>query len=224
MLEGLSMPRQLRLVVVLSLILLPPTVAFADFTGPVVSVLDGDTIEVLNDHHAERFRLSGIDCPEKGQAFGQKAKQSASALAFGQDVTLQTHGYDKYKRTLADVLLLDGTNVNHMLVKDGWCWWYRKYAPLDTELEKLKTNTREAKQGLWADPSPNPPVGLSQQHWQWNGLLNRSNQQHMPLIVHLRHNPIPLANSLGLLSVVVEMQVFYVTSKFSDQIVIAFNA
>jgi len=27
-----------------------------------------------------------------------------------------------YGRTLADVLMADGTNVNHMLVKDGWCW------------------------------------------------------------------------------------------------------
>ena len=61
-------------------------------TGPVVSVLDGDTIEVLNGHHAERIRLSGIDCPEKGQAFGKRAKQAASALVFGKEVTLQTHG------------------------------------------------------------------------------------------------------------------------------------
>ncbi len=40
----------------------------SDFSGSVVSVLDGDTIEILNGHHAERIRLSGIDCPEKGQA------------------------------------------------------------------------------------------------------------------------------------------------------------
>jgi hypothetical protein len=38
---------------------------------------------------------------------------------------------------LADVLLSDSTHVNHMLVKDGWCWWYRKYAPGDTVLEQL---------------------------------------------------------------------------------------
>jgi len=50
-------------------------------------------------------------------------------LVLGGDVTLQTYGKDKYGRTLADVLLLDGTNVNHTLVGDGWCWWYRKYAP-----------------------------------------------------------------------------------------------
>ena len=35
----------------------------ADFSGLVVSVLDGDTIEVLHNHRPERIRLSGIDCP-----------------------------------------------------------------------------------------------------------------------------------------------------------------
>jgi micrococcal nuclease len=45
--------------------LLFPFIICADFTGPVVSVLDGDTIEVLHNGHAERIRLSGIDCPEK---------------------------------------------------------------------------------------------------------------------------------------------------------------
>ena len=39
---------------------------------------------------------------------------------------------DKYRRTIADVLLPDGTYVNHTLVKEGLCWWYRKYAPGDT--------------------------------------------------------------------------------------------
>ena len=43
-----------------------------DFTGLVVSVLDGDTIEVLHNRHPERIRLSGIDCPEKGQAYGTR--------------------------------------------------------------------------------------------------------------------------------------------------------
>ncbi|OAI47496.1 hypothetical protein AYO43_04385 [Nitrospira sp. SCGC AG-212-E16] len=42
--------------------------------------------------------------------------------------TRQTHDLDKYGCTLADVCLLDGTRINHALVKDGWCWWCRKYA------------------------------------------------------------------------------------------------
>jgi endonuclease YncB( thermonuclease family) len=51
-----------------------------------------NTIEVLHNQHPERIRLSGIDCPEKGQAYGQKAKQASSELVFGKEVTLPTFG------------------------------------------------------------------------------------------------------------------------------------
>lgn len=37
--------------------------ARADFSGPVVSVLDGDTFEVLHNQHPECIRLSGIGLP-----------------------------------------------------------------------------------------------------------------------------------------------------------------
>jgi len=81
-----------------------------------------DTNEAFHSGNHERIRLSGIDCPEKGQAYDKRVKQAASDLAFRKEVTPQTHGLDKYGRTLADVLLPDGTNVNHTLVKVGWCW------------------------------------------------------------------------------------------------------
>ena len=84
---------------------------------------------MLHNTHPERIRLSGIDCPEKGQAFDIRAKQAASTFVFGKDAILDTHGKDKYRRTLADVFLRDGTHVIQELVKDGWCWWNRKYAP-----------------------------------------------------------------------------------------------
>ena len=99
---------------------------------------------------SERFAHQGF----------QLDTHAASDLAFGKEVTIQTHGYDKYKRTLGDVFLLDGTNVNQELVKQGWCWWYQKYAPGDTVLEGLEKEAREAKKGLWADPHPVPP-------WEW---------------------------------------------------------
>ena len=64
-----------RLLLTSVAVFLFPYFSFADFSGPVVSVLDGDTIEVLHNTHPERVRLSGIDCPEKGQAFCSNAEQ-----------------------------------------------------------------------------------------------------------------------------------------------------
>lgn len=127
------------------------------FTGQVMSVLDGDTIEVVHNKNAQRIRLYGIDCPEKRQAFGTRAKQATSSLIFSKAVTVQVHGHDKYKRTLGDVFLSDGTHVNHELVAEGWCWWYRKYAPEDVTLAALEAAARVARKGLWVDPDPVPP-------------------------------------------------------------------
>ena len=103
----------------------------ADLSGPVISVLDGDTIDVLNGHHADRIRLNGIDCPEKGQAFGTRAKHAGADLAVGKEVTVQTHGHDKYTRTIGDMSLPDGMNLNQKLVKQGW--WYCTYVPGNRE-------------------------------------------------------------------------------------------
>jgi micrococcal nuclease len=128
----------------------------ADFKAEVIRVLDGDTIEVLHEKKPERIRLYGIDCPEKGQAFGQKAKQATSSLLFGKDVRIESHGSDKHRRTLGTVF--DGDlNVNQELVKEGWCWWFRKFVPKDQALKRLEQEAKEAKKGLWTDPNPVPP-------------------------------------------------------------------
>ena len=64
------------------------------------------------------------------------------------------HGLDKHGRILADVLLSDGTNVNYTLVKEGWCWWYRKYAPCDRETAKRVSCLRLID--LRNEPAHNP--------------------------------------------------------------------
>jgi endonuclease YncB( thermonuclease family) len=128
------------------------------FQAKVVSIADGDTITVLNEAKEQiRIRLNGIDCPEKGQAFGRKATEFTKDLVALQTVTIQTFGQDRYGRTIGDVALEDGRNLNQELVKAGLAWWYRKYAPGDMVLEKLETEAREARKGLWKDPHPIPP-------------------------------------------------------------------
>jgi endonuclease YncB( thermonuclease family) len=141
---------------VLALFMVVAPAMAADFTGEVIRILDGDTIEVLHEKKAERIRLYGIDCPEKGQPFGQKAKQATSNLLFGKDVRVHTHGRDKHRHTLGTVFYGD-VNINQVLVKEGWCWWFSRYAPKDSMLKQLQEQAMEAKKGLWADPNPVPP-------------------------------------------------------------------
>jgi len=114
----------------------------ADFHANVVRVKDGDTIVVADDNKQIDIRLEGIDCPESGQAFGQKAKQATSQLVFGKTVTIQPTGTDKYGRTLANVLLPDGRSLNEELVRQGYAWWFRKYSK-DQTLAKLEADARQ---------------------------------------------------------------------------------
>ena len=125
-------------------------VTATDFHAKVIHIADGDTITVLNATNEQiKIRLSGIDCPEKAQAYGNKAKQFTKDLVAGKTVTIQAYDTDRYGRTIGDVILDDGRNLSQELVKAGYAWWYRKYAQGNTVLEKLETEARETKAGLW---------------------------------------------------------------------------
>jgi micrococcal nuclease len=161
------------LAVVLWSVLLAAAAFAADFTGRVVGISDGDTISVMHDTRAEKIRLNGIDCPEKRQAFGQRAKQFTSKLAFGNDVTVKTFGHDKYGRTLGDVILPDGKTLNQELVRAGLAWWYQQYSK-DLELRDIQQEARLAKRGLWVYPDPVPP-------WEWRHRMSSVGQGQMRL-------------------------------------------
>ena len=145
-----------RVLILVLLFLLNGATAYA-FTGEVVGVLSGDTIEILHNEKGQRVRLYGIDCPVKGQPYGNIAKEMLIMLTYALDVTLQTRDQDHYGRIRADVMLADKTNVNQKLVKEGLCWWDRQHAPKNTILEALETEARSDHRGLWVDPSPVPP-------------------------------------------------------------------
>ena len=140
------------------------------FTGKVVGVKDGDTIVVLRYHvqnnpdaltvpSAEQvtIRLAGIDCPEKAQAFGQRAKQFTSFLVFDREVTVKIYSKTlTYGRSVGDVILPNGESLSQELLKAGLAWWYRHYSK-DEHLGELEAIARREKRGLWADPNPVPP-------------------------------------------------------------------
>jgi micrococcal nuclease len=125
--------------------------------GKIVGVTDGDTVKLLTADFTEiKVRLEGIDCPEKNQAFGQKAKQYASDLCFDKQVTLQKTGEDKYGRTLGYIILPDGRNLNKEILKAGYAWHYKRYNQ-SRELAELEEQAKASKKGLWSDPNPVVP-------------------------------------------------------------------
>ncbi len=136
-----------RLTVCFVLLLLSFSTAFAAFTALVVSILDGDTMIVLKDGEQEVIRLNGIDCPEKNQVYGSKAKQFTSKKTLNTVVTVEAKDVDRDGRTIADVILADGTNLNHELVKEGLAWWFFKHSK-DEMLRALEMEARDGKRGL----------------------------------------------------------------------------
>jgi len=134
----------------------PPAMA-GEFSGKVVRVIEGDTLEVMHKGEAERVRLNGIDCPERGQAYGSQAKKFTSQRVFGKQVTVKTYGLDQGRRTMGEVILQGGMSLNRELVKAGLAWWNQKSAPHDETLKRLEEEARNKKRGLWADPTPVPP-------------------------------------------------------------------
>lgn len=90
--------------------------ARAELVGQVVSILDGDTIDVLVDRHPVRVRLAQIDAPEKHQAFGTRSRQALAQLVFRLPVRVVEKGRDRYGRVIGTVYFGD-VDVNAQMVR-----------------------------------------------------------------------------------------------------------
>jgi micrococcal nuclease len=110
--------------IITALLLCSASVHAEDFRGRIVGISDGDTISVIHYGSAERVRTNGNDASEKCQAFGNKSKQFVSAMAFKKEVKVEIKGQDRYGRTIAYVILPDGRNLHHEVVKAGFAWWF----------------------------------------------------------------------------------------------------
>jgi endonuclease YncB( thermonuclease family) len=96
-------------------------------TARLIGITDGDTVKALAaGNQLLRIRLSWIDAPEKGQPFGQRAKQAMSELVFGREVELRPHSVDRYRRLVAQVLV-DDQDAGLELLKQGLCWINERY-------------------------------------------------------------------------------------------------
>jgi endonuclease YncB( thermonuclease family) len=137
------------------LLLAVAATAFESFSGRCVGVLDGDSLKVLDGGHTFEVRLEGIDAPEKGQAFGDRAKQTLSDLVYGKDVRVAGKTTDSYGRLVARVFVelpaAAPLDVNLEMVRRGMAWHYTRYSS-ERALADAEATARARRTGLWADP------------------------------------------------------------------------
>lgn len=133
------------------------------WSGKCVGVSDGDTIRVMYLGKPQKIRLFGVDCPEKGQDFGERARQFTASLVFGKEASVRPVTRDPYGRVVAWVSV-DNVSLNHELVKAGLAWWFRRYAPKRRDLKRLEQDARKAEIGLWSHPNPIPPWEFRREH------------------------------------------------------------
>ena len=143
----------------------------------VVAISDGDTLTARCGKEGGftqlKVRLAGIDAPERGQAFGARAREALAGLTFGRPVDLHCRKTDRYGRRVCQVMVApaskpDGpatVDAGLALLSVGLAWWYRDYAREQSveEVARYASAEEEAKRrrvGLWRDVDPVAP-------WQW---------------------------------------------------------
>lgn len=87
-------------------------------TSVCTKVVDGDTIYLDN---GEKVRFVGVNTPERGVEGYITSKNFVQKLCLNKEIGLDiddSKHSDKYGRTLA-VVIVDGKNVNEMLLKEG---------------------------------------------------------------------------------------------------------
>jgi len=146
------------IVSIVSIAALP--VASETVTGRV-SVIDGDTFEM----HGERIRLHGIDAPESGQSCkdvngktyrcGQMAAKQMSGYVSDETVNCEIIDKDRYGRFIAKCLV-NGTDINELLVKGGWALAYLQYS---TDYVSAEGQAKGENIGLWQGEFVEP--------WNW---------------------------------------------------------
>lgn len=143
--------------------------AGAELSGRVLSVPDGDVIELqTDDKKTFRVRLNGIDAPEMDQPFGMKSKESSTGLVGEKTVRVVTQGEDRAGQIIGDVYLNgaksattdDDIHLNTYLVANGLAWHFVRFAPDNKTLAASEKQAREKKAGLWSEADPVAP-------WDW---------------------------------------------------------
>lgn len=127
-------------------------------TARVVAIKDGDTVVVLDSlNNQTTLRLAEVDCPEKNQPFGTKAKQFTSDQVYFKTIKYVVTDTDRYGRSIA-MIYYDSDNkyLSAEIIKAGMGWHYKRYST-SKELALLEDNAKKNKIGLWIDKNPTEP-------------------------------------------------------------------
>ncbi len=111
------------------------------YKATLLRVVDADTVDLCVELHGQtdlgfriydepayfrdRFRLYGIDAPERGEVGWAEGKAALEVmLPFGTVISIETHHpkqrdeRDSFGRWLA-IIYLDGVNINQRLIDEG---------------------------------------------------------------------------------------------------------
>jgi micrococcal nuclease len=151
--------RYVMIGLVLALVAACPALSWADFLARVVTVHEGDRLTIRHDGRNETIYIKDIDCPELKQAYGKQAKHAIAAYVGSRDVMVRALKRGRNGLGTAEILLQDGRNVGHELLKEGLAW-ARPEKGQDQSLEDMEQLAKAERKGLWSDPNPVAP-------WKW---------------------------------------------------------
>jgi endonuclease YncB( thermonuclease family) len=105
---------------------LPLPVAAQCYSWPIESVYDGDTLRATVAGKSTPIRIMGLDTPELPprsrceyeKSLGYAARDRLRTLLGNSLVSICPEGVDKYRRTLARILV-DGRDVAEVLIGEG---------------------------------------------------------------------------------------------------------
>jgi len=153
------MKRYLSISLVLALVMVFPVLARAEFVARVLIVHEGDRLTVHHEGRKDMIYLRGVDCPELKQSYGKQAKHVTAAYIANREVVVRDLKRDRQGRMTADILLPDGRQIAHELIKEGLAWVQPGGAG-DQDLKDMEELAKASKNGLWSEPNPVPP-------WKW---------------------------------------------------------
>ncbi|HEX6892765.1 MAG TPA: thermonuclease family protein [Chryseolinea sp.] len=139
------------------MVLFSSAIVFADdLQGKVVTVIDGNTLQVLcKDNEIHTVQLIGIDSPELSQEYGEESKKLLEKIVLGKKVTVTIQGKDWRGNPLAIVLVNGKKDPRVELLEEGLAWTAERN-PLP-DLEACRTRAQQKSLGLWKQSNPTPP-------------------------------------------------------------------